>query len=106
MNNRVRYAYCYAWQASTSKLNRPFWYCAFTTPDGKRHFKSTKAADKKQARAIANEWERAVREGRRGLLTPEKARDVIARGVAEVFAAVNQEGNAGIDAGSLADALA
>jgi integrase len=71
--------------------NRPFWYCAFITPDGKRHFKSTKATDKKQARAIANEWERAVREGRRGLLTPEKARDVIARGVAEVFAVTNRE---------------
>ena len=71
---------------------RPYWFCAFTTPDGKRHFKSTKTSDKKQARAIATEWERAVREGRRGLLTPEKAREVIARGVAEVFAASNYQG--------------
>lgn len=70
---------------------RPFWFAAYTDQNGKRHFKSTKATDKKQALAIAREWERAVREARRGLLTPEKARDVIARGVAEVFAATHQE---------------
>lgn len=70
---------------------RPFWFAAYTDQNGKRHFKSTKATDKKQARAICTEWERAVREARRGLLTPEKARDVIARGVAEVFAATHQE---------------
>lgn len=70
---------------------RPYWFAAYTDQNGKRHFKSTKAADKKQARAVCAEWERAVREARRGLLTPEKARDVIAHGVAEVFAATHQE---------------
>jgi len=70
---------------------RPFWFAAYTDQNGKRHFKSTKAINKKQARAVCTEWERAVREARRGLLTPEKARDVIARGVAEVFAATHQE---------------
>ncbi len=84
--------FCYADMASLHKQpGRPFWFAAYTDHTGKRHFKSTKCADKKQARAVATEWERAVREARRGLLTPEKARDIIARGVAEVFAVANKE---------------
>lgn len=70
---------------------KPYWFVAYTDQNGNRHFKSTKCADRKQARAIATEWERAVREARRGLLTPEKARDIIARGVAEVFASASTE---------------
>ncbi len=35
----------------------PFWYAAFTLPDSSRCFKSTKLTDRKQALALAMEWE-------------------------------------------------
>ncbi|MBI4024232.1 MAG: site-specific integrase [Verrucomicrobia bacterium] len=70
---------------------KPFFFCAFTTPDGKRRFKSTKTADKKQAAEICRGWEKATRLARSGKLTPERAREVIAEGVANVFAASGDE---------------
>ena len=70
---------------------RPFWFAAFTSADCRRVFRSTKARDKKQAREIANTWERAARLGRQKRLTPEAAREIIAAGVADVFAAANKE---------------
>ncbi|MES2308834.1 MAG: phage integrase SAM-like domain-containing protein, partial [Verrucomicrobiota bacterium] len=70
---------------------RPFWYCAFTTPDGVRRFKSTKTTDRKQAIQISQSWERASREGKNGKLTPERARAIIAAGVADVYSAATQE---------------
>jgi len=64
-----------------------FWYAAYSTYDNteqrwKRHFKSTKTTSKKQAEQIARAWEKTGRIGKTGVLTPEAARDVIARGVA------------------------
>jgi hypothetical protein len=54
---------------------KPFWYCAYTTktPDGtfKRHFKSTKTANRKQAEEICRSWEQAARQASNGRLTPE-----------------------------------
>ena len=73
------------------QAGRPFWFCAFTEPDGKRVFRSTKTGVKKQALEICRAWDRAAKLGRAGKLTPEMARGVIAAGVADVFAAANRE---------------
>lgn len=35
-----------------------YWYCAFTLPDGRRAFRSTKATDRSEAVAIGERWER------------------------------------------------
>ncbi len=75
---------------------KPNWFCSFSTWDAeasqwRRRFKSTGSADKKQAQQICRTWEKAARDGRRGTLTPEAAREVIARGVADVFSASNRE---------------
>jgi integrase len=66
----------------------PYWYCAFYTPDGARHFKSTKATDKRQARQICDTWAKAAALGAK--LTPDKARQVIAQGVADILMASGQ----------------
>lgn len=70
---------------------RPFWYGAYTGPDGVRHFRSTRTKNKKEAQQVCRAWEKAAREARVGRLTPERAREVIAEGVADVFTAANQE---------------
>jgi len=64
---------------------KPNWFCAFTTPDGTRHFKSTGTADKKQAQEICRTWAKASLHGEK--LNAEKAREIIAAGVADVMAA-------------------
>lgn len=71
--------------------NRPHWFCAYTSSDGQRLFRSTKTKDRKQAERVCQAWEQAAVRGRVGKLTPEEARDVIARGVADMFVAGNQE---------------
>ena len=63
----------------------PFWYGAYAIGD-KRHLKSTKTKDKKQAEAICRKWELAGHKATSGKLTPDAARDIIAQGVAEIFA--------------------
>jgi integrase len=75
---------------------RPFWFCAFTlfdpeTHTSKRVFRSTKTRDKKQALEICRTWHRAAVLARKGKLTADAARDVIARGVSDVFTAANVE---------------
>ncbi|MBA2271519.1 MAG: tyrosine-type recombinase/integrase, partial [Chthoniobacterales bacterium] len=88
-----RYAYCYAAMSSIHRqTGRPNWFCAFTI-GGKRVFRSTKTADKKQAREICRAWHKAALLARKGngKLTVEAAREVIARGVGDVFAATNVE---------------
>src|SRR4030095_13791094 len=75
---------------------RPFWFCAFTlfdpeTHTSKRVFRSTKTRDKKQALEICRAWHKAALLGRNGKLSADAARDVIARGVADVYAAANIE---------------
>lgn len=66
----------------------PFWYCAFNTADGVRRFKSTKTTDKRQATQICNTWAKAAALG--GKLSPDKARQVIAQGVADVLMSSGQ----------------
>jgi hypothetical protein len=64
----------------------PFWYCAYAVGD-KRHLKSTKTKSKHQAEIICRKWEMAGNKAKTGKLTPDAARQVIAQGVAEIFAA-------------------
>ena len=73
---------------------RPYWFGSYstgTTPDLKWHFKSTKTKDKRAALEICRTWERTAKIGRAGKLTPETAREIVARGVADIFTAVNSE---------------
>ena len=67
------------------KGRSPFWYCAFITADGKRRFKSTKAKDRKSAIEICRTWEKAARLAKSGKLTPERAREIVAEGVAVIL---------------------
>ena len=73
------------------QVGRPFWYCHFTAPDGTRKNRSTKTGDKRQALEICRAWGKSAQLGRAGKLTPETARDVIARTVSDVFASANRE---------------
>jgi integrase len=66
----------------------PYWYCAYYTADGARHFKSTKATDKRQARQICDTWAKAAALGAK--LSADKARQVIAQGVADILMATGQ----------------
>jgi integrase len=75
---------------------KPNWFCSYSTWDTdagqwRRRFKSTGTTDKKQADEICRTWEKAAREGRKGTLTTDAAREVISRGVADVFLASNRE---------------
>jgi integrase len=64
---------------------KPNWFCAFTTPDGQRHFKSTGTSHRKQAAEICRAWAKASLHGE--TLNADKAREIIAAGVADVMAA-------------------
>jgi integrase len=68
--------------------NSPYWYCAYQTSDGTRHFRSTKTTDKRQARQICDTWAKASAIGAK--LSPDKARQVIAQGVADILMASGQ----------------
>src|SRR5437016_4868971 len=75
---------------------RPFWFCAFTlfdpeTHTSKRVFRSTKTRDKKQALEVCRSWHKAALLARNGKLSADAARDVITRGVSDVYAAANLE---------------
>ena len=71
-----------------SRGKSPFWYCAFISKEGGRHFRSTKTKDKRQAVQICNAWAKAGALG--GKLSPDKARQVIAQGVADMLMASGQ----------------
>lgn len=64
---------------------KPHWFAAFTTPDGKRHFKSTGTGDKKQARKIADGWRKAAELAAQQNLTPDRARKLIEATVADAL---------------------
>jgi len=65
------------------------WFCAFTDSAGTRRFKSSGTSNKKQAERICDGWQKAANLGRRGKLTPERAREVISATVADVFIVAN-----------------
>src|ERR1035437_5321796 len=78
------------------QTGKPHYFAAYSTWNPatqrwQRRFKSTKTASKKQAVEIARAWEQASKTAHNGLLTPEAAREVIARGVADVFLSSNSE---------------
>jgi integrase len=75
---------------------RPYWFCAFSIFDSqtlksRRVFRSTKTRDKKQALEICRAWHKAALTARNGKLSVDAAREVIARGVSDVFTAANVE---------------
>jgi integrase len=78
------------------QAGKPNWFCAFTVRDpetgrNKRVFRSTKTRDKKQALEICRTWHKAALLARNGKLSADAAREVIARGVSDVFTATNIE---------------
>ena len=56
---------------------KPHWFAAFTTPDGKRHFKSTGTIDKKQAKKICDGWQKATELAAQKNLTADRARKLV-----------------------------
>ena len=64
---------------------KPHWFAAFTTPDGKRHFKSTGTDDKKHAKRICDGWQKAAELAAQKNLTPDRARKLIESTVADVL---------------------
>lgn len=55
----------------------PFWYCAFTLPDGRRTFRSTKLTERKQAWEVCLQFEKSAGQGRDGNFTEAQARKVL-----------------------------
>src|SRR5262249_646379 len=75
---------------------RPYLFCAFSIFDpqtnrSRRVFRSTKTKDKRQATEICRAWHKAALKARNGKLSVDAAREVIARGVSDVFTAANIE---------------
>jgi integrase len=75
---------------------RPHWFCAFSIFDPQLHkwrrvFRSTRTSDKKQALEICRAWHKAALKARNGKLSVDAAREVIAKGVSDVFTASNVE---------------
>jgi integrase len=75
---------------------KPFWFCAYSTFDPEqqrwiRRFRSTKTANRKQAEEICRTWAKASELGRVGTLTPDKAREVLAAGLQDIFLTSNRE---------------
>jgi len=57
--------------------NRPHWFCAFTTPEGKRYFKSTGTSSKPHAQKICSGWVKAAELAAQKNLSPDRARKLI-----------------------------
>ena len=55
----------------------PFWYVAYTAPDGRRAFKSTGQRDRKKAQEICRALERATEQARAGELTEIRVRKLL-----------------------------
>ncbi len=74
--------------ASLRKKERSDYYFAcFTGPDGRRVQRSTKQVKRKQAQAVANEWEKASRLAGEKRLGEAQARRV----VADIYQAISNE---------------
>jgi len=65
----------------------PFWYCAYTMPNGARRFKSTKEKNRDKAFEYCRTLERASREAKGGNLTEARARELISEIVAQTSGA-------------------
>ena len=55
----------------------PYFYCAFSLPNGKRRFKSTKQTNRKEAWHVCMQWEKASEAAGKGSLTEVQARRVL-----------------------------
>jgi integrase len=60
-----------------SRNRSPFWYACCTTADGRRLKKSTRTADRKEAEAIADTWQRAEEMAAERTLTAVRARELL-----------------------------
>ena len=56
----------------------PYWYCAFTLPNGKRCYRSTKQTSRRKALEICLSWERLTKDAKNGELTESQVRKVAA----------------------------
>ena len=56
----------------------PFWFVSYRTPDGKQHFKSTKATDRTKAEAYAAAIEASLGKAKVGAFTETVARSIMA----------------------------
>ena len=64
--------------ASIHKVAKsPYWYCAYTLPDGRRAFRSTKQRDRKKAGDVARTLEKATERARAGELTEIQVRKLL-----------------------------
>jgi hypothetical protein len=64
---------------------KPHWFCAFTTPDGKRHFRSTLCDHRNQAKKICAGWAKAAELANQKNLTADRARKLIEATVSDVL---------------------
>jgi integrase len=55
----------------------PYWYAAYTLPDGRRAFRSTKQRDRKKAADVARALEKAAEKARAGELTETTVRRLL-----------------------------
>jgi len=55
----------------------PYWYCAYTLPDGRRAFRSTKQRDRKKAFDVCRSLEKASQKAREGELTEIQVRKIL-----------------------------
>jgi integrase len=69
------------------KARSPFFFACFTAPDGRRVQRSTKQTKRKQAQAMANEWEKAARLAAEKRLGEAQARRVLA----DIYEAIGTE---------------
>ena len=67
------------------QTDRPHWFCAFTTPAGKRYFKSTGTSNKQHAQKICTGWVKAAELASQKNLTPDRARKLIEATVTDVI---------------------
>lgn len=63
---------------------RPFYFCAFYDQHGRRHFRSTKTANRKQAERICAAMQKAAYDARLGKLTADRARAIVEEAVADI----------------------
>src|SRR5260221_2399970 len=55
----------------------PYWYCAYTLPDGRRVFRSTKQRERKKAAEVCGALEKASTKAREGELTETRVRKLL-----------------------------
>ena len=67
------------------------WYCRYTDTTGKMHWRSTGTTHRPEAEEIARTWDKAVTFARADRLTADKARDIIATAVEDIFLARHAE---------------